>query len=153
MDHFVDRERINALVIMTKACVLRSEIGLFLCALLTALSSAVLSVMLHRYKTLPLVYIANELSLDEPTAAHEFLAKYSAAHYVPEAPKPDIPSKPISISLSAQPRVLKHHNMVKKIEEEPVDEGDKRQLDCKLVHPYVVAASQTFQKVDIKGQI
>lgn len=106
---------------------------------------------LHRYKTLPLSYIANELAFDDTTAAHDFLARYNAAIYVPEAPKPTgIPDKPISISLSAQPKVAKPHHMVKKAAEEPVEEQDKRQLDCKFAHPHLTAAAQTFVKVDIK---
>lgn len=102
-----------------------------------------------RYKTLPLSYIANELAFDDTTAAHEFLSRWNSATYVPEPPKATVPDKPISISLSAQPKVAKPHHMVKK-HEEPAEEEDKRQLDCKVAHPHLLAAAQTFVKVDIK---
>lgn len=84
--------------------------------------------------------------------------RWNAATYVPEAPLPQqqIPNKPISISLSAQPKVALPHHMVKqkdKAAEEENENQDKRQLDCKLAHPYMLAAAQTFVKVDIKVSI
>lgn len=111
-----------------------------------------------RYKTLPLSYIANELAFDDTTVAHDFLARYNAAIYVPEATTAQqsnggIPNKPISISLFAQPKVAMPHHSVKKTAEEPVEEEDKRQLDCKFAHAYLTAAAQTFTKVDIKVRV
>ncbi|KAG8927968.1 hypothetical protein FRC02_007552 [Tulasnella sp. 418] len=53
MDHFVERERIAALCVMSKA-----------------------------YLSLPLSFIANELAFDTPTDAHTFLFNNGAAQYV-----------------------------------------------------------------------
>jgi hypothetical protein len=102
---------------------------------------------------IPLTYITDELAFDDCTATHEFLSKWQAAIYVPEpAPKP-ITAKPISISLSAPPKIAKPSNGRDKKDDMDIDkekEQDKRIFDCKAAHPYLSAASQTFTKVDIK---
>jgi len=53
MDHFVDRERLRALLVMTKA-----------------------------YQRLPLAYIHQELAFDSLNHVHEFLMSHRAAHFV-----------------------------------------------------------------------
>ncbi|KAI0334525.1 hypothetical protein GY45DRAFT_1269620 [Cubamyces sp. BRFM 1775] len=61
MDHFIDRERIRALMVMTKA-----------------------------YRTLPLTFIQNELAFDTPAAAREFLVEHRAGFFTnPNAPDAD----------------------------------------------------------------
>ncbi|KAI0350684.1 hypothetical protein OH77DRAFT_1412614 [Trametes cingulata] len=58
MDHFIDRERIRALMVMTKA-----------------------------YRTLPLSFIQNELAFETPAAAREFLVEHRAGFFQnPNAP-------------------------------------------------------------------
>ncbi|KAH9888947.1 SAC3/GANP/Nin1/mts3/eIF-3 p25 family-domain-containing protein [Cubamyces lactineus] len=61
MDHFIDRERIRALMVMTKA-----------------------------YRTLQLTFIQNELAFDTPAAAREFLVEHRAGFFTnPNAPDAD----------------------------------------------------------------
>jgi len=58
MDHFIDRERARALMVMTKA-----------------------------YRTLPLAFIQNELAFDTPALAHDFLSEHRAGLFQnPNAP-------------------------------------------------------------------
>merc|ERR1711939_44361 len=129
IDHFIDRERVNALVVITKA-----------------------------YKSLPLTHITNLLAFDDAAAGHDFLTKYGAASYLPEAPEPaPVPSKPISISLAAKPKSVKPTAVPGPASPQKSTEADatqdKRQLDCKAAYGPLQAASLTFNKVDIKGQI
>jgi len=126
MDHFLERERVNALGVMTKA-----------------------------YKSLSLTYITNILAFDDLSAAHEFLTKWSAATYLPEPPAPPITSTPISISLTAKPKLVKSHPLMNGHKTMDIDKPaeDKRQLDCKAANAPLAAAALTFNKVDIKGQI
>jgi len=127
MDHFVERERVSALVVMTKA-----------------------------YKTLPLTYIANELAFDDTAAASHFLERWSAATYVAPPPAPEPVLKPISFTLSKTPKIAKLHDSAAAMQVDVKADDEKedtRVLDCKFAHPPLVAASQTFNKVDIKGQI
>jgi len=53
MDHFVDRERLRALLVMTKS-----------------------------YQRLPLAFIHQELAFDSLNHVHEFLMSHRAAHFV-----------------------------------------------------------------------
>lgn len=144
MDHFVERERISALMVMTKAFV----ISLSRC--LHLLKPGI------RYKTLPLTYIANELAFDDTAAAAELLHRWAAAFYVPPPPAPAPTAKPISFSLSKTPKIAKLHDSAAaaapamQIDQKPEKKEDERVLDCKLAHAMLITASQTFNKVDIK---
>ena len=108
----------------------------------------------HSYKSIPLAYITNELAFDDFTAAHEFLSKYGAAAYVPEPPPPPITAKPISISLTAPPKIVRPtlatSNAIAVANKIYLQEEEKRILDCKAAQGPITFASQTFQKVDIK---
>jgi hypothetical protein len=142
MDHFVERERVSALVVMTKACV---RIYLF-----STSSSLTFCI---RYKTLPLTYIANELAFDDTAAASHFLERWSAATYVPPPPVAEPVVKPISFTLSKTPKITKLHDSAAAMQVDVKADDEKedtRILDCKFAHPPLVAASQTFNKVDIK---
>lgn len=109
---------------------------------------------MHRYKTIPLAYLTDELAFDDSSLTHEFLLKYNAAHYIPESPAPPILAKPISISLSSPkpPKITAAERAAIKQREEEERKREKRQLDCKAAYPQLLAASQTFNKVDIKVQ-
>ncbi|KAI0658008.1 SAC3/GANP/Nin1/mts3/eIF-3 p25 family-domain-containing protein [Cubamyces menziesii] len=75
MDHFIDRERIRALMVMTKA-----------------------------YRTLQLTFIQNELAFDTPAAAREFLVEHRAGFFTnPNAPDADavLDCKPAGPQLAA----------------------------------------------------
>lgn len=69
MDHFVERERMSALAIMSKAWVLFFVIH----------SST--NVCCNSYMTLPLDYIFHTLAFDSEDEAHQFLTEHSAAVY------------------------------------------------------------------------
>lgn len=77
MDHFIDRERVKALMIITKAYVS--------CCNGACLSS---DCFLVRYKTISLVCIQNELAFDSADLARTFLVEHSAAFFI-NAHSPD----------------------------------------------------------------
>ena len=98
--------------------------------------------------------MTNELAFDDSAAAHEFLTKYGAAAYIPEPPSPTFVAKPISISLTAPPKIKRQSavsgdamQVDKKIDSH---DEEKRIIVCKAAQSFIMAASQTFQKVDIK---
>lgn len=73
--------------------------------------------------------------------------------YIPAPATPAMPSKPISFTLSKTPKIARLHDsaaamQVDQKSEENVE--DQRTVDCKVAHPILVAAFQTFNKVDIK---
>lgn len=151
MDHFVERERVAALVVMSKACVLALTLRYLQSCWLTVSSS---NCTAHRYKTLPLAYITDELAFDSTEAAHAFLLKWRAATYAPLPPQPVLPAQPISISLSKPSKLAKPSHSPSKMSidgrREQDEPAEQRQLDCKLAQPHLLAAAQTFSKVDIK---
>ena len=71
MDHFIDRERIKALMVMTKASVNFATVA-----------SALLTKSGFSYKTLHLSFVYNELAFDSPAAAREFLVTHSAGFFM-----------------------------------------------------------------------
>jgi hypothetical protein len=76
MDHFIDRERIKALMVITKALVLRFS-----------LPASALIHPLTRYLTIPLPYLQNVLAFDSLDATRAFLVDHSAAFFInPRAP-------------------------------------------------------------------
>ncbi len=70
MDHFVDRERMRALLVMTKACVHQP---LFL---------SIINFLGFRYQRLSLAFIHQELAFDSLNHVQEFLMSHRAAHFV-----------------------------------------------------------------------
>jgi len=74
MDHFIDRERLRALLTMTKACVRTSSAA---CS-----RDADLISPLPRYQRLPLAFVTQELAFESVTHAREFLAEHRAAAFV-----------------------------------------------------------------------
>jgi SAC3 family protein LENG8/THP3 len=70
MDHFIDRERVKALMVITKASVL-----------VVSLVSSISDGEVHRYKALPLSFIHNVLAFDSLDAARIFLVNHSAAFF------------------------------------------------------------------------
>jgi hypothetical protein len=77
MDHFIDRERVKALMVITKVSV-SSAIAWF---------SIVSDRIIRRYKTIPLPFIHNVLAFDSLDAARVFLMDHSAAFFTnPRAP-------------------------------------------------------------------
>jgi hypothetical protein len=77
MDHFIDRERIKALLVMTKASVYHFET-----------SSSPHSPRNHnRYRTISLSFLQNELAFDDVGAACRFLVEHSCAFFLnPNSP-------------------------------------------------------------------
>jgi hypothetical protein len=77
MDHFIDRERIKALMVMTKASVTSHSL----------IEQNAQTSLHHSYKTLPLSFIYNELAFETPAAAREFLVAHSAGFFMnPNSP-------------------------------------------------------------------
>ena len=100
-----------------------------------------------------MTYIANELAFDDTAAAHLFLHRWNAATYVSAPPPPAPTVKPISITLNKTPKIAKFRNTATamQVDDKPEEnEEDTRVLECKAAHTPLVAASQTFNKVDIK---
>ncbi|CAE6417339.1 unnamed protein product [Rhizoctonia solani] len=75
MDHMLSRERMSALIIMTKSQV-------FPIAYLTLL----LIPGIHRYLHLPLSFLASELAFDSAVEVDRFLSNHSIAAYAPGQP-------------------------------------------------------------------
>jgi hypothetical protein len=75
MDHMLSRERMSALIIMTKSQV-------FPIAYLTVL----LIPGIHRYLHLPLSFLASELAFDSAVEVDRFLSNHSIAAYAPGQP-------------------------------------------------------------------
>ena len=98
MDHFVERERVRALMIMTKACVL-SFIGIVPIWSIESLTAYITT----RYRTISLSFIHQELAFDSLALAREFLVNHSAAFFTDSA-SPDaakiLECKPAFPSLS-----------------------------------------------------
>lgn len=94
MDHFVDRERIRALLIMTKACVCQPSLMLIVDMMFPG----------YRYQRLSLTFIHQELALDSLSHLREFLMSHRAAHFVnPNSPDAEkvLDCKPVSAELPA----------------------------------------------------
>ena len=70
MDHFVDRERIRALIVMTKSYVRFSNPY-----------SIMLTCSLHRYLTLPVSFIQSELAFESLSRTLDFFTTHGAGMY------------------------------------------------------------------------
>ncbi|CAO1617387.1 unnamed protein product [Parajaminaea phylloscopi] len=120
MDHFVERERVAALTIIARA-----------------------------YRpSVPLSFLAAELSFADLAEAHEFLHSNAVATYV--EPTPAEASTAMS-SKSHPPRKKGRAGQdVATPSSIPLEE---RKWDCKAALLGVLAAGEKYRKVDIKGQI
>ena len=77
MDHFVDRERLRALLVMTKACVRQPS--------LMPITDAIFWEC--RYQRISLAFVHQELAFDSVTHVREFLMSHRAAHFInPNSP-------------------------------------------------------------------
>lgn len=78
MDHFIDRERARALLVITKAYVLK----------LSSIENGIADYQpSYRYRTIPLSFIEKELGFDSTLQAREFLQEHRAATFTnPNSP-------------------------------------------------------------------
>ena len=134
MDHFIERERVRALIIMSKACVADSipcfPVTLpdpFLFTRSHPLSnqshvpsfSADIDLLPNSYRKLQLAFIQNELAFDTLAQAREFLEKNGVSCW-----------------------------------ENPNGSDEDKVLDCKIAAaPLIQAFEENYRKVQIKGAV
>lgn len=127
MDHFINRERVKALIVMTKAYVLCSASPYCLLpprpsphlVTLDFIASVRLLAASDRYRTLPLPFIQNELTFDTVALAREFLMEHRAATF-----------------------------------QNPNSPDDEKVLECKpAAMPLAQVFEEKYRKVQIKGAV
>jgi SAC3 family protein LENG8/THP3 len=94
MDHFVDRERLRALLVMTKACVR--------CPSLVPTTDMI--SLEYRYQRLSVAFILQELAFDNFSHVRDFLMGHRAVHFVnPNSPDAEkvLDCKVVSVELPA----------------------------------------------------
>lgn len=124
MDHFVERERAQALAVMSKAWVPR-----WLCG-----------ANPPSYLTLPLPYLTKTLAFESDEETEKFLSEHHAAIYF-NVPDPNAPAK----RDPANP-----WKSISKPKPVPLED---RIWDCKKAHHACAKGVEKYRVVDIKGQV
>ena len=73
MDHFLARERVTALVTISKAYVTRALL----------IHEVLITPIPYSYMNIPLSFVASQLAFETQAEAHDFLARHAAAIYTP----------------------------------------------------------------------
>lgn len=144
MDHFVERERVNALLVMSKVYVALHFPFSFSSVSLPTLQSGRLSFRLLTHFLVrppalsyrphcPLSFISTELAFTDPSEAHAFLESHGAASYIDPTPA--------EISAILQGSSKSKKNFVVPFE--------NRNWDAKAAQAGLLKSIEKYRKVDV----